>query len=111
MWLLVILMIINGFVGSHSFLFEYRVSIAGMPVNLLDLLLFVCVAVALLTRNSEKRMATERFHPLFLPAMAFLTAALLIGLTLGAGNLSGGETVRELVTFTRDFSVLPFGIL
>jgi hypothetical protein len=110
MWLLVIISLINSLVGSHSLLFEYRLQIAGMPINVLDFLLLLAVILALLKGNSEKRMQT-RPHRLLIPMLTIFMIALFIGVMVGLRNLSFGLTPKRLVTYTRDFAVLPMGVL
>jgi hypothetical protein len=110
MWLLVILSLINAAVGSQTFLFEYRWQIAGMPVNILDILLILGVIIGLGVGKGEKRIKTERPHRLLLPILIVFSVAILVGIVGGIRNLSYGLTAQRLVTYIRDFAVLPMGV-
>jgi hypothetical protein len=110
MWLLVLLCLVNAGVNSKSFLFEYRLNIAGMPINPLDFLLLLGLIIAMFARGS-RRTITPRPHPLFAPTLALLTAALIFGAVMGMRNLSHGLTLYQYVTFIRNFAVLPMGLI
>jgi hypothetical protein len=110
MWLLVILSLVNASVNSKSFLFQYRLNVAGMPVNPLDFLLLLCLIVAIFARGS-RRIITSRPHPLFGPTLALLTAGLIVGVVMGTRNLTRGLSLYEYVTIIRNFAVLPMGLI
>src|SRR5205085_842724 len=82
----------------------------GVRVNPLDFHLLLCVLVAMFIRGS-RRMITSRPHPLFAPTLILLTAGLFVGAIFGMGNLSHGLSLHHYVTFIRNFSVLPMGLI
>jgi hypothetical protein len=110
MWLLVIISLVNAAVGSRSFLFEYRLQLAGMPINILDFLLILGFAIAIFKGNSEKRMLATP-HPLLRPMLIVFAIALLAGVIVGVRNLSFGLSLKRLATYIRDFAVLPMGVV
>jgi len=109
MVLLVLIMFINAAAGTHSVLFEYRATIAGMPVNAIDFLTVLAVPVAFV--GSARYVQTERVHPLLPWLLGLWALSIAISAVLGMGNLAHGLPLRTYVTQLRNFMTLPIGIL
>jgi hypothetical protein len=105
MILFAILMLLN-FTVPNETLFEYRRDIAGFPVNILDVLLFVVFFKQLFT-SPRGRFPTERFHPLLPWSIGLLLAAIFIGI---AAAMLEGTSIRGYVTVLRNLTVLPVSI-
>src|ERR1041385_2986518 len=81
MFLFALLMLVN-FTVSNDLLFDYRLELLGMPLNVLDGLI-VLVLLRQLFRSRREAMATHRTHPLLYWSMALCLGAMLLG-TMGA---------------------------
>jgi len=105
MILFAILVLVDFTVGN-DLLFEYRIDIAGLPLNLLDALvalLFVRQAF----RSRLNDFKTDRVHPLFIWSFALLVAAMMVGVM---GSTMNGSTLREWITALRNQAMLPLCI-
>jgi hypothetical protein len=108
MWLLILLTLINAAVGSRGFLFDFRFSLVGMPVNIIDVMVFLGVFLAMFQPRSSLRTPT---HPLFKWAVVLSVIGLLGGAVMGMANLSQGASVRNYVTYARNYLALPMGAM
>lgn len=109
MWFLVLLTILNASLGFNASLNVYRISVAGLPINILDVFMFL----GLVAGPFWLRRASEwGKHPLFAVAMGLCLASLAGGTVMGAITVAqNGIEPRQLITFTRNFAAIPIGLL
>lgn len=108
MWFLIILSLLNAAIGYRSFLNEYRITVGGLPINVIDGLMALGVLIAPVYLSKAGRFGR---HPLYLYVMLACFAALLGGVMMGTLNLAQGAiNVRQLITYTRNFVAIPIGV-
>lgn len=100
MVVLVLLLLFNSLAGLNA-LMDYRLTVAGLPVNILDLLTFIGAGLALITRRRQENEQTHRFYT-FILGIFFLSACIGI-----VGATSNGAILRWSVTALRNLLTIP----
>jgi len=100
MVVLVLLLLFNSLAGLNA-LMDYRFTVGGLPINILDLLTFVGAGLALITRRRGENEQTHRFY-VFILAIFFLSA--FIGIV---GAMSNGAILRWSATALRNLLTFP----
>lgn len=103
MWLLIVLLAINA-VLNESIILNYRFFVAGLPINILDILMALCLIAAVFVRRREEHDWAPRVHPLFWVTMLLFTAALVVG-TIEGGL--GDIPARWVLMPMRNLATLP----
>src|SRR5437588_8497688 len=105
MWLLFLLTLLDGIRNAHSFVLQYRLDVAGVPVNVYDLLLTLGLLLSPLVRR--RTLPNERIHPALMWSMLLFVPALLGGTIAGAVN---GATPRWILTELRNMADIPIAV-
>jgi len=108
MWLVIILTVLNAIMGHMASFAELRVTVAGLPINTIDGLMFLGLALSpfWLRRASEWGK-----HRLFAPLMVLCGVSWVGGTAMGLIEFSRNHIeLRELITYSRNFVAIPIGI-
>lgn len=100
MVVLVLLLVLNSLAGLNA-LMDYRFTLAGLPINILDLLTIVGAGLALITRHRQEGEQIHRFYT-FILGIFFLSA--FIGIV---GATSNGAILRWSATALRNLLTIP----
>src|SRR5690349_14449760 len=100
MWILIALIVFNAIAGK-SILFEFRIDVAGLPINVLDVLTVIGLVAAVF---SNRREENERTHPLLIVSFVLFAAASLAG---SIGGMQNGAIPRWVITPLRNLLALP----
>lgn len=100
MVVLVLLLLFNSLAGLNA-LMDYRFTLAGLPINILDLLTFLGAGLALITRRRQENEQTYQFYT-FILGIFFLSA--IIGIV---GAASNGAILRWSATALRNLLTIP----
>jgi len=105
MWFLALLILLNAFANNTSFVNNYRLYIAGMPLNVFDGLVVIGFIFAMVRpRGSANYVRTQAMHPALLWMLGLFVLATFGGLIGGASN---GASNRQVITSLRNFLVAP----
>jgi hypothetical protein len=104
--LFVLLMLVNYAADKEKFLFAYRFSIAGLPINVLDVLLAVGCLFGLFAVR-KLRYPGEQTHRGFKLTLILITVGGLVG--FGGGALKGVE-VRSIIDMSRNVAALGISV-
>jgi hypothetical protein len=104
--LFALLMLVNYAADKEKFLFAYRFSVAGMPVNVLDVLMGVaCLFAPFAIRKA--RIPGEQTHRGLKWTLAMTTAGCLVGF---GGGAAAGVEVRYVIDMTRNVAALALSV-
>lgn len=109
MWLVIFLTALNAVMGHLASFQQLRVTVAGLPINTIDGLMFIGLALSpfWLRRSSQWGR-----HRLFMPVMVLCGVSWVGGTAMGLIELSRSHIeIRELITYSRNFVAIPIGIL
>src|SRR5947209_3562036 len=98
MSLLWLITLFNGIANNKTFL-EYRWSVAGVPINIFDLLMFIGLIWALFF-STRRRFPVDRMHRAFPWTIAFLAIGALGGFM---GSMSNGAYTYEILAIGRNY--------
>ena len=105
---LAIFILLNAFANNFSVVNEYRVNVAGVPVNMFDGLLIIGVLLALIRPTAlSGYFRTPRMHPAMVACMVLFVLAFFGGLI---GAMNNGATARQVMTCARNFLAAPAGM-
>src|SRR4051794_11036272 len=107
MWFLALIVLINTLANNKTFVLEYRISIAGMPINIFDALMVlgVFLSVLPLARNRE---IPEKVHRAFTWLMMLCLLTAVVGFLAGVMNDTWDY---QLIAATRNWLAIPVGLL
>ena len=106
MWYLLLLTLVNAVAHQDRVVLRYRLSLGGMPIDIIEGLLAVGVVIGLLRQRSAS--PSERVHPLLTWTLLLFGLGVISGVL--AGLISNAE-LRWILQGLRNFIVLPAGIL
>jgi hypothetical protein len=107
MWLLIILTLVNAAANNKTFVLEYRFSLAGMPINVFDVLV-AAATVFLLIKPRARHAYAERIHPALWWILCLFAAGGALGLF---GTLDNGAIRYDILNVTRNYISLPLTII
>src|SRR4051812_48512345 len=101
MWFLILLTLLNATLASLSFVAEYRITVAGIPLNVFDGLMVLGMLIVPFT---FRRAAEFGRHPLFRVVMVASVVSIAGGVAMGLVAMAQADiTVRHVITYTRNF--------
>lgn len=102
MWFLLPFIVVNAVASNETFILEYRVEVAGLPLNILDLLIFVGLLLSFV--RGSRFFRTDAVHPAFKWSTILFALAILLSTPV--------SIIRGIETYTwaadlRNFAVFP----
>jgi hypothetical protein len=107
MWFLTLLMLMNAWIDQRLVL-DYRLDVAGVPINIYDIGLGLGLIVSMFRRRSSPNLyPTDRVHPIF----KWIMGASLLATVAGAvGVIGNGSYSREWLPPLRSFLAIPVSV-
>ncbi len=100
------ILVLLDFTLSTDFMFNFRLEVAGLPLNVLDGLI-VLTFVHQLVRSRRSDFRADRVHPLLVWSVVILVLAVLVGVM---GSMMNGTRARDWITAMRNVAMLPLAI-
>jgi hypothetical protein len=104
--LFALIVLINALADNERVILYYRYTVAGLPINMLDLGLGLMFIAAVATMSRPKFL-TERTHPMLRWSIGILSVSVLFGVL---GALRNDVDLRYWVTIARNVVTLPLCI-
>jgi hypothetical protein len=109
MWFLFLITLLNASIGFKGTLNVYRITVGGLPVNILDGLTFLGL---ILTPFWMRHSSPWGTHPLYRAAMGMCLLSLACGAVMGGITAAQNDIeLRQMITALRNFVAIPIGLL
>jgi len=108
MWFLGIYTLLNAAIDVKKVQNVFRVSVAGVPLGILEAMVALGIIIALFQGGAQRRKEpTDRTHPMYVVCMI----TLMIGFIFGAfGTINSDAPPRFKMVFMREFFGMPASI-
>lgn len=108
MWFLILFSFLNAALDNDGFLLKNRLTVAGLPLNLLDALSLLSIVLVVMRLMMPGNRYPAPTHPMLKWTMLFASFGLVAGLI---GNSINGGSLYQSVLALRNYVTFPLAVL